>query len=76
LTRWPNAADNRRVLHLPDVSEFQPNVDWGQVVQDTGGAAIIRAMCGTSHVDRAWYNGARRADAHEKGMRSGSTSTS
>jgi GH25 family lysozyme M1 (1,4-beta-N-acetylmuramidase) len=57
------------VLHLPDVSEFQPNVDWAQVVQKNGGAAVIRAMYGTSHVDKAWYNGARRADAHKKGMR-------
>ena len=57
------------MLHLPDVSEFQPNVDWAQVVGHNGGAAIIRALYGTSHVDKAWYNGARRADAHKKGMR-------
>lgn len=49
-------------LHLPDVSEFQPNVDWTKVNAWNGGAAIIRASYGTSHVDKAWYNGARRKD--------------
>ena len=57
------------MLHLPDVSEFQPNVDWSKVANQNGGAAIIRAMAGTGHVDKAWYNGARRADAHKKGIR-------
>lgn len=65
------------MLHLPDISEFQPNVDWAQVVKQNGGAAVIRAMYGANHVDKAWYNGARRADAHAKGCApSGSTSTS
>lgn len=55
-------------LHIPDVSEFQPNVDWKQVAAHNGGAAIIRAMYGTSHVDKAWYGGARRSSAHQDGI--------
>jgi hypothetical protein len=49
-------------IHLPDVSEFQPNVDWAKVNKSNGGAAIIRAAYGTSHLDHAWYGGARRKD--------------
>lgn len=56
-------------LHLPDVSEFQPNVDWGAVAKHNGGAAIIRALYGASHVDKAWYGGARRKDAHKHGIK-------
>jgi GH25 family lysozyme M1 (1,4-beta-N-acetylmuramidase) len=56
-------------VHLPDVSEYQPDVDWADVVAKNGGAAIIRALYGTSHVDKAWYGGARRTDAHAKGVR-------
>ncbi|HEX8085714.1 MAG TPA: glycoside hydrolase family 25 protein [Solirubrobacteraceae bacterium] len=55
-------------LHLPDVSEFQPNVEWKDVAARNGGAAIIRAMYGTGHVDAAWYGGARRKSAHEAGI--------
>jgi GH25 family lysozyme M1 (1,4-beta-N-acetylmuramidase) len=55
-------------LNLPDVSEFQPNVDWAAVAQHNGGAAIIRAMYGAGHVDGAWYGGARRSDAHKAGI--------
>jgi GH25 family lysozyme M1 (1,4-beta-N-acetylmuramidase) len=57
------------MLHLPDVSEFQPRVDWAQVAKANGGAAVVRALYGANHVDKAWYNGARRADAHAKGIR-------
>jgi GH25 family lysozyme M1 (1,4-beta-N-acetylmuramidase) len=57
------------MLHLPDVSEDQPNVDWAEVAKRNGGAAVIRALYGTSHIDHAWGNGARRADAHAKGIR-------
>jgi GH25 family lysozyme M1 (1,4-beta-N-acetylmuramidase) len=57
------------MLHLPDVSEFQSNVDWAKVASRNGGAAIIRAMYGANHVDKAWYNGARRKDAHANGVR-------
>jgi GH25 family lysozyme M1 (1,4-beta-N-acetylmuramidase) len=57
------------MLHLPDVSEYQSNVDWAKVKAKNGGAAIIRALYGANHVDKAWYNGARRADAHAKGIR-------
>src|SRR3954470_15028893 len=56
-------------LNLPDVSEFQPDVNWADVVAHNGGAAIIRAMYGTGHVDAAWYGGARRADAHKAGVK-------
>jgi GH25 family lysozyme M1 (1,4-beta-N-acetylmuramidase) len=56
-------------LDLPDVSEFQPNVDWKAVAAHNGGAAIMRAMYGTGHVDKAWYGGARRKSAHEAGIR-------
>jgi lysozyme len=56
-------------LLLPDVSEFQPDVTWAKVVAANGGAAIIRAMYGSEHVDAAWYGGARRAAAHEAGIR-------
>jgi GH25 family lysozyme M1 (1,4-beta-N-acetylmuramidase) len=38
-------------------------------VQRNGGAAVIRALYGANHVDHAWYKGARRADAHAKGIR-------
>ena len=55
-------------LSLPDVSEFQPDVNWADVVAHNGGAAIIRAMYGSGHVDAAWYGGARRADAHKAGV--------
>ncbi len=55
-------------VHIPDVSEFQPNVDWKQVAARNGGAAIIRAMYGTAHVDKAWRGGARRKSAHEDGV--------
>ena len=55
--------------HLPDVSEFQPNVDWAKVALKNGGAAIIRAIYGTGHVDKAWSGGGRRKDAHAKGVR-------
>lgn len=49
-------------LHLPDVSEFQPSVNWAKVNKWNGGAAIIRAAYGTSHIDKAWFGGQRRAD--------------
>jgi GH25 family lysozyme M1 (1,4-beta-N-acetylmuramidase) len=55
-------------MDLPDVSEFQPNVTWADVAAHNGGAAIMRAMYGADHVDRAWYGGARRADAHKAGV--------
>lgn len=50
-------------MHIPDVSEFQPNVNWNQVFKVNGGAAIVRAMYGASHVDGLWAAG-RRASAH------------
>jgi GH25 family lysozyme M1 (1,4-beta-N-acetylmuramidase) len=56
-------------LLLPDVSEYQPDVQWKDVVAANGGAAIIRAMYGSVHVDAAWYGGARRQSAHEAGVR-------
>lgn len=56
-------------IHLPDVSEFQPNVDWHEVASSNGGAAVIRALYGITHIDHAWYGGARRSDAHAKGIR-------
>ena len=55
-------------LILPDVSEFQPNVQWPEVKAANGGAAIMRAMYGSGHVDKAWYGGARRHAAHEAGI--------
>jgi GH25 family lysozyme M1 (1,4-beta-N-acetylmuramidase) len=55
-------------LHLPDVSEFQPDVDWAKVVAKNGGAAIIRALYGTSHVDNLWIKG-RRDAAHNAGVK-------
>lgn len=55
------------VLHVPDVSEFQPQVDWAKVREWNGGAAIIRAHNGY-RVDKAWYNGARRKAAHDAGV--------
>lgn len=55
-------------LHLPDVSEFQPSIDWKQVAARNGGAAIVRAMYGSAHVDNAWYGGARRTSAHQEGI--------
>jgi GH25 family lysozyme M1 (1,4-beta-N-acetylmuramidase) len=56
-------------MDLPDVSEFQPNVTWSDVVAHNGGAAVIRAMYGADHVDKAWYGGTRRADAHKAGIK-------
>lgn len=47
---------------IPDVSEFQANVDWARLNKWNGGHAIIRAAYGSRHVDRAWYTGERRAD--------------
>jgi GH25 family lysozyme M1 (1,4-beta-N-acetylmuramidase) len=55
-------------LHLPDVSEFQPNVDWAKVVAKNGGAAIIRALYGSGHVDKMWTAG-RRESAHKHGVK-------
>ena len=55
-------------LHLPDVSEFQADVDWAKVFAFNGGAAIIRALYGTSHVDKLWIAG-RRASAHAHGAK-------
>lgn len=55
-------------LHLPDVSEFQPDVNWKAVAERNGGAAIVRAMYGADHVDRAWYGGARRKSAQRDGI--------
>jgi GH25 family lysozyme M1 (1,4-beta-N-acetylmuramidase) len=55
-------------LHLPDVSEFQPDVTWAEVRKFNGGAGIIRALYGTGHVDRLWAAG-RRASAHEHGVK-------
>jgi GH25 family lysozyme M1 (1,4-beta-N-acetylmuramidase) len=56
-------------LNLPDVSEFQPDVTWPEIVAHNGGAAIIRALYGTGHLDAAWYGGARRLDAHKAGVK-------
>jgi len=53
---------------LADVSEFEPQVAdpvylaWSQAI-------VIRAAYGTSHQDRAWYGGDRRALLHEGGCR-------
>jgi GH25 family lysozyme M1 (1,4-beta-N-acetylmuramidase) len=68
----------RRVLHLPDVSEYQPNVDFDRVVatqrrrwlrrRNRGGAAIVRVHNGY-RVDNAWHGGARRAAAHKAGVK-------
>ena len=55
-------------LHLPDVSEFQPNVDFAKVAAHNGGAAIIRVYNGY-RPDNAWRGGVRRRIAHRKGIR-------
>jgi hypothetical protein len=55
-------------LHLPDVSEFQPNINWANLVAANGGAAVIRASYGTVHVDSLWAAG-RRASAHAAGIK-------
>jgi peptidoglycan hydrolase-like protein with peptidoglycan-binding domain len=53
---------------IVDISEFQPNISdatylkWSQ-------AAIIRAMYGDAHDDKAWYGGARRDALHSGGVR-------
>lgn len=53
-------------LHLPDVSEFQPDVDWATVAAHNGGVAIIRALYGGERVDRLWAEGRRQsARAHK-----------
>jgi GH25 family lysozyme M1 (1,4-beta-N-acetylmuramidase) len=57
------------MLHMPDVPEFQPNVDWGKVKAKNGGAAIIRALYGTAHVDKAWFNGGKDQDAVQQAAR-------
>lgn len=56
-------------LLLPDVSEYQREVVWTEVAAANGGAAIIRAMEGTDHVDAAWDGGARRDAARGAGIR-------
>jgi hypothetical protein len=53
-------------LHLPDVSEFQANVDWPKLVARNGGAAIIRAYSGF-RPDHMWPG--RRAAAEAAGVR-------
>lgn len=54
-------------MHLPDVSEFQPNVDWAAVVAHNGGAAIIRNLYGSDYTDKLWLRG-RRASARQDGV--------
>lgn len=53
--------------HLPDVSEWQTNVDWKAVRDENGGSAIVRAMYGSSHIDNLWLQGRREA-AHTAGI--------
>jgi len=76
--RRPQAAARPAALALPqfageftllaDVSEFEPQIAdpvylaWSQAI-------VIRAAYGTSHQDRAWYGGDRRARLHEGGCR-------
>lgn len=55
------------VFHLPDMSEFQPDVNWGSLIASNGGAAVIRAMYGSDFVDSLW-SGGRRAAAHAAGI--------
>jgi GH25 family lysozyme M1 (1,4-beta-N-acetylmuramidase) len=55
-------------LHLPDVSEFQPDVAWDKVRHKNGGAAIIRALYGAGRVDAVWAKGRRQA-ARKAGIR-------
>lgn len=57
-----------RVL-MADISEFQPNIADDIYVKNFSQAVIIRAAYGTSHVDRAWYGGDRRAQLHQHGIR-------
>jgi GH25 family lysozyme M1 (1,4-beta-N-acetylmuramidase) len=46
----------------------QTDVEWLTVVGFNGGAAIVRALYGASHVDKLWAQG-RRAAAHEAGIK-------
>lgn len=56
------------MIHLPDVSYAQPNVDWAKVAHHNGGAAIIKATEGVTLVDALWAQG-RRQSAHKHGIK-------
>lgn len=60
-------ASGSKVL-LADCSEFQASItdaaylNWSKAI-------VIRSLYGTSHVDTAWYSGARRLALHQGGVR-------
>lgn len=53
---------------LADVSEFQPNINYGTYLKWSK-AVIIRCAYGNVHDDRAWNSGARRAAFHKGGAK-------
>ena len=56
------------MIHLPDVSYAQADVDWAKVAHHNGGAAIIKATEGVTLVDAMWAKG-RRKSAHAHGIK-------
>jgi hypothetical protein len=54
-------------VYLADVSEFQPTINDAQYVAWSHWIAV-RALYGSSHVDGAWYGGARRSSLHAAGI--------
>jgi GH25 family lysozyme M1 (1,4-beta-N-acetylmuramidase) len=61
------AAQSART-YLADVSEFQPDIVDAAYLQWSK-AIIIRAAYGSTHDDRAWYGGDRRAQLHKGGVK-------
>jgi glycosyl hydrolase family 25 len=55
-------------IYLADISEFQPDIDDATYVKWSHGI-MVRALYGDAHVDKAWYDGDRRADLHAAGIR-------
>jgi peptidoglycan hydrolase-like protein with peptidoglycan-binding domain len=55
------------IVLLADISEFQPNISDAAYLAWSK-AAVIRAMYGSTHDDRAWYGGARRDGLHAAGI--------
>ena len=54
--------------YVPDISEFQANINDAQVLNWTK-AVIIRCAYGDAHDDKAWYGGQRRQLLHSGGAK-------
>jgi hypothetical protein len=61
------AATSGPIVNVVDISEFQPEINDATYAKWSK-AAIIRAMYGDQHDDKAWYGGQRREFLHQAGM--------